>query len=99
MPANELEAGLVAACWTNAAGDLTTDAGAAAFASLAASVGGPRAAYLLRSVAVVPDGDGFVAEGSFASPEDRRSEYRVALPDELQLWGDWGAGLQALGRR
>ena len=41
-PPTKREAELVAACWTQAAGDLTTDAGEAAFRSLAASVGRPR---------------------------------------------------------
>lgn len=98
LPANELEADLVAKCWTLAGGDLTTEAGAAAFATLAGAVGGPRAALLLRSVPVVPDGgDGYQVSGTFASPLNRRSDYRVALPETLQLLGDWGSGLQLLG--
>ena len=97
LPANQHEADLVAECWTYAGGDLTTDIGAAAFGTLAGAVGGPRAAYLLRSVPVVPDGAGFVPDRAYDSADDRHSTYRVALPDTLQLWGDWGAGRQLLG--
>ena len=50
-------------CWTYPA-DLSADAGAAAFNSIAGSIGGARAAYLLRPVPVVPDGGGFAPAGS-----------------------------------
>ena len=38
------------------------------------AVGGPRAAFLLRTVPVVPDGAGFVADGAYDPPGDGRSD-------------------------
>ncbi|RYV49807.1 hypothetical protein, partial [Pengzhenrongella frigida] len=99
LPASRQEAERVAECWTYAAGDLTTDAGAAAFTSLAGSVGGARAAYLLRSVPVAPTGTRF-APASAADDDDqggRADPYRAALPAVLTLWGDAGTGLRRLG--
>ena len=97
LPANELEATLVATCWTNADGDLGTAQGKAAFRALAAAVGGGRAVQLLSSVPVVPSVDGFEPPSSYDPPAGRRSEHRAALPDTLELRGDWGTGLQWLG--
>ncbi len=91
------EADLVAVCWTQAGGDLTSDAGEAAFRSLAASVGGARAAYLLRTVTVVPEGAGFVASGDYREQGILTNTYSAALPEVLSLWGDVGNGLQLLG--
>ena len=91
------EADLVAVCWTQAGGDLTTDAGEAAFRSLAASVGGARAAYLLRTVTVEPGGTGFEPAGVYREQGILTSTYSAALPEVLSLWGDVGDGLQLLG--
>lgn len=91
------EADLVAACWTQADGGLTTDAGEAAFRSLAGSVGGARAAYLLRTVPVVPEGAGFVAPGDYRAQGILTNTYSAALPEVLTIWGDVGNGLQLLG--
>lgn len=98
LPPSQQEAERVAACWGHAAGDLTTDEGAAAFTSLAGAVGGARAAYLLRQVPVVPDGDAFALTQAY-DDQGRGFDYRAALPDVLQLWGDAGAGagLRLLG--
>ncbi|HEY8718644.1 hypothetical protein [Pengzhenrongella sp.] len=96
LPASQQEAERVAQCWGYAAGDLTTDEGAAAFTSLAGAVGGARAAYLLREVPVIPDGDGFALTRAY-DDQGRGIDYRAALPEVLQLWGDAGAGLTLLG--
>ena len=98
LPASRQEADRVAECWTYAAGDLSTEIGEAAFTSLAASVGGARAAYLLRSVPVVAAGAGFAPEAVADDDQGgRAAPYRAALPDVLTLWGDAGAGLRRLG--
>lgn len=91
------EAKLVAACWNQANGDLSTAEGAAAFRTLAAAVGAGRAAYLLGSVAVVAGEPGFVPSGDYRSQGIRSVTYRPALPDVLQIWADSGAGLRLLG--
>jgi len=91
------EADLVASCWSRCAGDLSGDAGEAAFRSLASAVGGGRAAYLLRTVPVIRSGTGFVADGAFRAPGVVTDGYRAALPDVLQVWGDTGNGLALLG--
>ena len=91
------EADLVAACWRQAGGDLGTDAGAAAFGGLAASVGGPRAAWLLRTVEVDRGPDGFAATGVAPDQRWRTDGYRAALPEVLQIRGDAGGGLELLG--
>jgi hypothetical protein len=91
------EADLVAGCWTQSGGDLTSVAGEAAFRSLAASVGGARAAYLLRTVEVVPQGAGYAATGDYREQGIRTDTYSAALPETLSLWGDVGNGLQLLG--
>ena len=98
LPPSQQEAELVALCWTHAGGDLSTDEGAAAFTSLAGSLGGARAAYLLRQVTVAPDGGGFALDRAY-DDQGRGFAYRAALPDVLQLWGDagTGAGPQLLG--
>src|SRR5205085_6449056 len=82
------EADLVADCWTQAGGDLTSDTGEAAFRSLAASVGGARAAYLLRTVEVVPQEAGYAATGDYREQGIRTDTYSAALPETLSLWGD-----------
>ena len=97
LPPSRQEADLVAACWTQAGGDLSTDGGGDAFTALAGTVGGARAAYLVREVPVVPDGTGFAPEGPFDDQGHRGFDYRAALPAVLQLWGDSGAGLRLLG--
>ncbi|WP_407345510.1 hypothetical protein [Pengzhenrongella phosphoraccumulans] len=98
LPASRQEAERVADCWTYAAGDLTSDAGAAAFTSLAGAVGGARAAYLLRSVPVVATDAGFAPAAAADDDQGgRAAPYRAALPDVLTLWGDAGAGLRRLG--
>lgn len=98
MPPSRQEADLVAECWGHAGGDLTTEEGSAAFTSLASAVGGARAAYLLREVPVVPQGDGFALTQDY-DDQGRGFDYRAALPDVLHLWGDAGAGagLRLLG--
>ena len=79
-------------------GDLSGDAGEAAFRSLASAVGGGRAAYLLRTVPVITGaGTGFVADGAFRVSGVVTDGYRAALPDVLQVWGDTGTGLTLLG--
>lgn len=91
------EADLVASCWSRCGGDLTGDAGEAAFGSLASAVGGGRATFLLRTVPVVRSGTGFVADGAFRPPGVITDGYRAALPEVLQVWGDTGTGLALLG--
>jgi hypothetical protein len=96
--ATEPEAAAVAACWTQAGGDLGSATGPAAWSALVAAVGGPRAAWLMRTVPVSRDGAGFVAEGGdFRRQGDTTTAEAVALPDVLQVWGDRGAGLEPLG--
>jgi len=97
LPASRQEAERVAACWTHAGGDLSTDEGAAAFMALAGAVGGARAAFLLRQVPVVPVGDGFSLTQAYPEQGERGFDYRAALPAVLQLWGDPGTGLRLLG--
>ncbi|MFG2076337.1 hypothetical protein [Nonomuraea maritima] len=91
------EAELVATCWSRCAGDLSTGAGEAAFRALAQAVGGGRAAYLLRTVPVVPAGTGFAAWGEYREQGIRAVDHRAALPEVLQLWGRAGGGLRLLG--
>ncbi|MEO7784358.1 MAG: hypothetical protein ABIR97_07290 [Terracoccus sp.] len=97
LPPSAQEAELVAACWTQADGDLTSDRGAAAFTALAGTVGGARACYLLREVPVLPLSTGFTPELSYDDQGHRGFDYRAALPEVLQLWGDSGTGLRMLG--
>ena len=91
------EANLVASCWSRCAGELSGDAGEAAFRSLASAVGGGRAAYLLRTVPVIRSGTDFVADGSFRPPGLVTDGYQAALPERLHVWGDTGNGLTLLG--
>ena len=96
-PPSQAEADLVASCWTRSAGDLSSGVGEAAFRSLAAAVGGGRAAYLLRTVPVVRDGAAFATDRGFRQAGVLTDLYRAALPASLQVWGDIGGGLQLLG--
>ena len=91
------EADLVGSCWSRCAGDLSGEAGEAAFRSLASAVGGGRAAYLLRTVAVIRSGADFVADGAFRTSGVVTNGYDAALPELLQVWGDTGNGLTLLG--
>jgi hypothetical protein len=93
----QAEADLVASCWSRCAGELSGDAGEAAFRSLASAVGGGRAAYLLRTVPVIRSSTEFVADGAFRTSGVVTDGYRAALPDVLQVWGDTGTGLTLLG--
>ncbi len=97
LPPSHQEAELVATCWTQASGDLTTDQGAAAFTALAGTVGGGRATYLLREVPMLPVGTRFTPEQSYDDQGQRGFDYRAALPEVLQIWGDSGAGPKLLG--
>lgn len=92
------ETELVVGCWTRARGDLSTDDGGLAFGDLAAAVGGGRAAWLLRTVEVVPADGGFAASDADHPDQGWRTDgYRVALPEVLQILGDVGGGLEPLG--
>lgn len=91
------EAELVAECWSRCDGDLSTESGGAAFRALAGAVGGGRAAYLLRTVPVVPDGTTFVPWGAHREQGIPAVAYHAALPEVLQLWGRTDGTLRLLG--
>ena len=91
------EADLVAVCWTQAGGDLTSDAGEAAFRSLAASVGGARAAYLLRTVTVVPEGRRLRGERRLSRAGDPHQHLQRSAPGGPAASGAmWATGSSCL---
>lgn len=95
------EALAVADYRTSAGDDPDGEAGRAAWAALAGAYGGPRAAYLLRAVALVDDGTGTFAptggETDYRPPRTGSTLHRIALPELLQVWGERGAGPELLG--
>ena len=80
-----------ASCWTHAGGDLSTRHGCRSLPVAGRGLGGARAAYLLRTVTVVPDRVGFALDQTTPT-RAVGSTTGAALPDVLQLWGDAGAG-------
>ena len=88
----EHEADLVAACWTQRRRRPHHRRGRGRVPSLAGSVGGARAAYLLRTVPVVPEGDGFVATGRLRDQGTAGSVPRRAPRGPAASGATWAPG-------
>ncbi len=86
-PSTKAERELVAACWSKSEGELDAESGWTPFSILAGQTGPARAAYLLRTVAVTPDGEGgFVADDPDADPTRTPELQLVGLPRRLEIW-------------
>lgn len=86
-PINRDEARMVAVCWREADGSLNGELGAAAHRKLADAVGGGRANYLLRSVAVVRTGENFTPVEDYPPRPEPVTAPLVGLPRVLEIWG------------